>query len=219
MTITPKDWKDSPDATTPISQAALEDLESRMGAYTDTVASNPLAIVRAGTVFPSSPTDGQLFSYNADTTNGVKWMFQYRAASASAYKWEFIGGPPLFAEALGLESVVSATYAALTTPGPSLTVPIAGDYIVEIGGRVYNDTAGRAALMSYDIGATGAVDADAVVNYSAAISSGAVAAARARRKTGLAAATALVSKYKTDGAGTVAAQNRWMTLLPIRTSG
>lgn len=35
MAFTPKDWKDDPDHTTPITAAALEDLESRVAGYTD----------------------------------------------------------------------------------------------------------------------------------------------------------------------------------------
>lgn len=36
MTFTPKDWRDDPDATTPLSAAALENLETRLSDYTDT---------------------------------------------------------------------------------------------------------------------------------------------------------------------------------------
>lgn len=36
MPHTPKDWKDLPDRTTPLSAAAIEDLETRLGAYADT---------------------------------------------------------------------------------------------------------------------------------------------------------------------------------------
>lgn len=35
MSFTPKDWKNFPDTTTPISAAALEDLEARLAAYVD----------------------------------------------------------------------------------------------------------------------------------------------------------------------------------------
>lgn len=35
MPFTPKDWKDSPDTTTPIDQTALEDLEERLSSYAD----------------------------------------------------------------------------------------------------------------------------------------------------------------------------------------
>lgn len=37
-TFTPKDWRDRPDITTPLSAAALEDLEARLVAYTQALA-------------------------------------------------------------------------------------------------------------------------------------------------------------------------------------
>src|SRR3954469_9273017 len=36
MTFVVKDWRDDPDHTTPISAAALEDMESRLSSYSDT---------------------------------------------------------------------------------------------------------------------------------------------------------------------------------------
>lgn len=47
MSFTPKDWKDSPDATTPISASALEDLETRVTGYADTVAAAVSAALTA----------------------------------------------------------------------------------------------------------------------------------------------------------------------------
>jgi hypothetical protein len=38
MAFTPKDWKDAPDHSTPLSAAALEDLEARVAAYADSVS-------------------------------------------------------------------------------------------------------------------------------------------------------------------------------------
>ena len=45
MAFTPKDWKDSPDASTPITAVALEDLETRLSDYSDLVAIG-LALIR-----------------------------------------------------------------------------------------------------------------------------------------------------------------------------
>jgi len=164
------------------------------------------------TTLPTVPFNGQEVFYLADDTNGIVWHLKYREASASTYKWEVVGGPPMFAEVATQQSTGSGTYAALATAGPSLTVPLAGDYDVEIGAQVFNGTACQ-ANMSYDIGGTGAVDADswevgiAVNTYPAG--------SRMRRKTALAASTALVSKYKTS-AGTAFFKNRWMRVQPVR---
>lgn len=59
MAITVKDWRDGPtDTSTPLSAAAIEDLETRMGAYTDTQVAtraatshtHPAADITSGTV-------------------------------------------------------------------------------------------------------------------------------------------------------------------------
>ena len=42
MPFTPKDWRDHPDVTTPLSAAAMEDLETRLSGYTDS-ATAPVA--------------------------------------------------------------------------------------------------------------------------------------------------------------------------------
>lgn len=172
-----------------------------------------------GTSFPASPVDGQPYVYTADATNGVEWTFKYNAGSGSTYKWEFVGGPPLFSEVATQETTSSGSYAALTTAGPSVTTPRAGDYFVDQGAW-FSSTASvtEQLLMSYDIGATGAVDADAVI---AGVSFGGTiaqsASARRRLKTGIAASTAFVSKYKINPGGSAGYfGNRWISLLPVR---
>jgi len=47
---------------------------------------------------PSSPVNGQDCYYLADATNGVVWHLKYRSASASTFKWEYVGGGSLHAE-------------------------------------------------------------------------------------------------------------------------
>lgn len=76
---------------------------------------------------PTSPVDGQEVYYVADSTNGVLWHLRYNAASASAYKWEFVGGAELF-------GVGSGANQTLTTAGVntncSVAIPLAGTYDV-----------------------------------------------------------------------------------------
>jgi len=173
------------------------------------------------TSLPASPVDGQEVYFQADATNGIVWRLRYNAGSSSAYKWEFVGGSPLFAEVATEETTASTTYVALATAGPTLTLPRAGDYDVEIGCRLYSSVNNTGALMGYDIGATGAVDADAVSYYAAATLGGGATAtgnyARARRKTGL-TAVALTAKYRATSAITVAIGSRWMRVTPVRVS-
>lgn len=169
------------------------------------------------TSLPSNPYDGQEIEYVADSTNGVVWRFRYRAASGSSYKWEFVGGRPLYSEVTTTESTTSGSYAALATAGPSVALPFAGDYDVTIGCRSFCTTASVDTYMSYDIGGTGAVDADSLVHHTGpggTFSSASSGFVRTRRKTGLTAVT-LTSKYKTSG-GTAYWLNRYMSVAPVR---
>lgn len=126
--------------TTPETAVAGQVLTA---AYLNTnLVDNMNSLVEAGTALPSSPSDGQSFYYVADTTNGVVWHLRYRSASASAYKWEFVGGESIGGTILtsqGLGATVN-TWADLATAGPSLTLPLAGDYRFRWGAYVKNDS-------------------------------------------------------------------------------
>jgi hypothetical protein len=101
------------------------------------VRDNLNTLVAAGTALPSSPGDGESFYYIADTTNGVVWHLRYRSASASAYKWEFVGGQALTAQVVTEQSLGGTTgsYIDVATVGPSITNPLAGDYLIKWGMR------------------------------------------------------------------------------------
>lgn len=167
----------------------------------------------------TTPYDGQEIYFQDATmaTLGVRWHLIYNAASGSLYKWEFVGGADLGADIATFETLaaLNTLYRALTTAGPSVTVPLAGEYSVTIGAYQRTNTAGTTALMSYDIGVTGAVDADGVQYDVAAISNGAnVVKTQAKTFT---AGTALVTKYKSSsGAATASFGSRFMRLRPIR---
>lgn len=168
-----------------------------------------------GTSLPSNPVDGQEFvltdSLSAPT---YAWHLRYIAAKSSN-KWQFIGGSPLYAEVTTSEGTTSGTYAALATAGPSVTLPIAGDYLVTNGALV--DSSGTVtARMSYDIGGTGAVDADSMEQQIPG--TGQFAGSRERKKAGLTAVT-LTSKYKSDGSATATFSNRWLRVIPIAVGG
>jgi hypothetical protein len=186
---------------------------TQAAAGNDARFANP-AVVSA---LPGSPVDGQEVYFNADAANGVKWHLRYNAGSASAYKWEFIGGSALHAAVDAGEGTTSATYTDLATVGPSITLPLAGDYDVEAGAQLWNSAAGNDALMSYQIGATAAVDLDGIMNRAAAANAPLVHLVQTRRKTGLAASTALVAKYKAVGGGGVGSfQVRRLRAIPVR---
>lgn len=167
------------------------------------------------TSLPSSPTDGQEIYYAANATNGVIWHFRYRSAAS---KWEFVGGPPLVASVATTQTTTSTSYTALTTAGPSITLPLAGDYDVTIGADIYGgyDSSFNpvSAMMSYDIGATGASNADAIIYGAYALTA---SVSSVRRKTGLSAVT-LTAKYKANSnpANAPSFSNRFMLITPVR---
>lgn len=163
---------------------------------------------------PTSPIDGQECYYLADATNGIIWHLRYRAASASAYKWEYVGGSPLFAEIATSEATASATYVGLTTPGPQITPPLVGDYMVAIGAAMNNSTAGAVSAMSYAIGATVASDVDHARLVSGNGNNEA-AVFFERRKNGL-TVVALTASYKQIAGGTATFTRRWMRVQPVR---
>lgn len=82
------------------------------------------------TTLPTAPTDGQEVYYVANATDGVTWHLRYRAASASAYKWEFVGGNDL--RALGTTWAGNIGAAIANIPGgPSISAPLSGDYFYD----------------------------------------------------------------------------------------
>jgi hypothetical protein len=173
--------------------------------------------VGRGTTLPATPFDGQEYDYVADATNGVVWRFRYRAASASAHKWESVGGAALWAEIATAQSTGSTTYVDLTTVGPSLTVPLAGDYDVEVACAVGVYSAGSTkgtSFMGYAIGAVAAVDEDAAT-LSMVTEAGTWHTAQSRRKTNLGAGIELRAKYRITQYSATWSQ-RIMRLSPVR---
>jgi hypothetical protein len=180
--------------------------------------------ITSGTTFAATPADGDLHFYPLSGVTTVPsgggvghWMFRWNATTS---KWDWVGGPPLFAEVATDEGLTTApTYQALTTAGPSITLPFAGDYNVEIGFSAYANagTTGTTARMSYDIGGTGAVDADSVRAWVKASTNPDAnwGTSRPRRKTGL-TAVALTAKYKMDADVDAHFIDRWMRVTPVR---
>lgn len=96
------------------------------------------------TTLPSSPVDGQEVYYQSTTAGGggtntmadvgAVWHLRYRAASSSAYKWEFVGGTSISHSAPGGTTGAGGTFAALASgSAPVIVLPVAGDYILEYG--------------------------------------------------------------------------------------
>jgi hypothetical protein len=170
------------------------------------------------TSLPASPADGQECYYVADAAAGVLWHLRYNAGSGSAYKWEVLGGSSLFSEVspAGDESTASTTYTTLTSPGPAVTVPLAGDYDVEIAMTGYHGTGTKLTIMSYAIGATAAADIDSLSFAVATAFADIHRVTRKKRKTGLPAGAALSARYRTDAGSASWRGARTMEVLPVR---
>lgn len=152
-----------------------------------------------------------------DATNGILWHLVYESTEAT-YKWRYLGGPPMVAEVVTSEATSSAAYAALATAGPSIALPRGGDFDVEVGFNGFANAAVNGfARMSYDIGGTGAVDADSVFIFMNDAGTPRVQSHvwRRRRKTAIAASTTLTAKYKT-AAASATFQDRVMLVRPVR---
>ncbi len=137
--------------------------EDRTQRNMDTLAiavGNRAAETSAGTTFPTSPSEGQVFTYIADATNGVLWSFVYHA-TGSSYDWWFTGGAPLLGTVTTSQTRANAAYGDLATVGPAVVLPFAGDYMVTLGARIISPS-GELGFMSYAIGASAAADTEAL---------------------------------------------------------
>ena len=161
---------------------------------------------------PGSPTTGDMWIATAVDSNGTSWAFQYDSTQTT-YKWIFIGGPAVEVMVDTSETSVSGTYADLATVGPSFTLARGGDYIIEQGVQVNGSVSLRIGT-SYSIGASAAQVADETSTVNAA-AGGELHAYRSQRKLGIAAASAIVMKYKTNAA-TATFAYRFLKFTPIR---
>lgn len=172
---------------------------------------------------PGSPYDGQeiLFQTAAMVTAGIgPWLFRYRSASASTYKWEFIGGAPWAANRDTADNVASPTqnaWISFDANDPSVTVPLAGDYAVLNVAQFSNDTGAMAFQIGVRVGATDPTSfVDVGVDQSEA--AGKVTSMSHHKKVlGVSAATLLAQRYRfTGAAGTVTRRGAALVVIPLR---
>lgn len=167
-------------------------------------------IYAKGTTLPEDPAKDQFFSL--DLGGGFVWNFRYNQGSPSADKWEFTGGPPLLAFDAGTHSTSSSSY---NGSGPTVTVPLSGEYMVEISLRM--TVAGADSVhASYTIGAAGASDNDAVSMLDSS-GNNPLGGSRKTYKSALVAGEDLSMRYRNQSnVNNVNFSNRLITLTPIR---
>lgn len=150
--------------------------------------------------------------------SGVNWTMRYNSGGGT-YKWEYLGGAPMFAEDTAPGTASSTTYTDLG--GPGITLPRPGDWDVEIGFRGFQGITGNPKTwhMSYSIGGSAATDADcATVGADGGEVSTGSSAARLRRKTGLTAVTLAAKFRKESGSSDGHITNAWIRATPVRIS-
>lgn len=163
---------------------------------------------------PANPVDGSLWLLPADAASGVNWTLRYNALSASAHKWELIGGRPVRIEIPTFEGTASVVYTDLPTVGPSFVAPAAGDYDVMVEAYTRGTAAGVSCFMAVAVGAGAASDNDSLRLDCAAANDG-VQGSRHSRELNAAAAAAITAKYRTSS-GTASFGSRVMTVCPVR---
>lgn len=193
--------------------ASLADIQ---GPFTDLKAflnERISAIPTLVSSLPVSPVDGQEVYYLADAANGVVWHLRYRAASGSTYKWEFVGGGPLTAEVAAAQSTASTTFVDLTTVGPSITVPLAGDYVFSMAANISQAGTGNVGIMGLKIGAAAVVDS--VQSTPGFAGAGQTASHPILRRTVAAAATVVKLQYAAN-TNTATFSTRFLGVRPVR---
>lgn len=170
---------------------------------------------------PSSPTDGMniYFQSTVMAAAGAVWHLRYRSDSPSSYKWECVGGTAMWAS-VGSggtdETTTSTAYTNLSTVGPTLVLPLAGDYITEFDIEAFRNDggAGNDAYIAFQhSGVTNnAAHAERISN-----GSGALVPGSARRAwISQAAGDVMQAKYAvSSGTGRFRGM-RTLSLLPIR---
>jgi hypothetical protein len=157
------------------------------------------------------PTDMRELAERVEAVIPVKGTAVGQIAVWDGSKWVARAGP-VFASVEPNEQITTGSYGDLATPGPSVTLPEAGDYIISWG-CLLSGVPGNAwgSGVAVKFGAAVAVDADAI-NASGIASPGAAQGwtlARRRRYNALAAGLILKLQYSFVNYGMFAAK-RWL---------
>jgi hypothetical protein len=168
-----------------------------------------------GTSLPASPVSGQEFTLvDSVASPTYRWSFMYNGSSASAYKWEFIGGSDLVAVVNTSEGTATNSPTDLATVGPSITVPRAGDYNVLFGCTATNNTGNNAVCrITPSSGSVIGGPLEPFTNVNGRKST----LAGADQVQGISASGTIKIQYYA-GAGTATFSERWIIVTPLRVS-
>jgi hypothetical protein len=177
----------------------------------NTVAGHPLV-----SSLPGSPSDGDTIYYQSASmaSLGVVWTLRYRSGGGT-YKWEFVGGPPLYVEFATSRTTTSGSYVALTD-AVEVTNPLAGVYLIEHGVEMGYTSGGPGVARSQatiKLGTAAAADAESISAHGST-SGMTFSVSRAMYRT-LASSMTLAQQYKSPGGVTVTVLNRWVQIRPV----
>jgi|SRR5579884_36308 len=165
---------------------------------------------------PANPSDGDIWIATAVGANDQRWAFQYNAGSASASKWDFIGGPEMLVYYGGGTNFTANGAAQEDTTLGGITTPRAGDYILR---AAFYGNASSSGAQSLSVGymqnhgsASGTL---ASVSTSASYN---VAMSFEAPLNGIASGVVLTLYYVSNGTGTAIASVRSLSLIPVRVS-
>jgi hypothetical protein len=207
VTYTAQSWVDNDPVNGRLNAARLNHIESGVLAANNPVMVSALPSLAAaddGALVWLAPAAGQF------------WLCRYNAASASAHKFEVIGGASIWQEIDAQETRSSgAAYGDLTTAGPSVTLPYPGDWRITYGVTT-SSTNGGDGFASLSVGGAAPSASDAITGQASPSAGTAYASvARERVKVDQAASTVIKLQYQST-AGTAVFRYRWLRATPIR---
>jgi hypothetical protein len=198
----------------PVEVAAGDPLTETI--WNQDVVANAIAGHALVSSLPGSPSDGQTIYYQsaAMASLGVVWTFRYRTGGGT-YKWEFVGGAPLYVQFATSRTTTSGSYVALTD-AVEVTNPLAGDYLIEHGAEMGYTSGGPGIARSQatiKLGSAAAADAESISSHGSAAGM-TFSVSRAMYRT-LASSMTLAQQYKSPGGVTVTVLNRWVQIRPV----
>lgn len=173
------------------------------------------------TSLPTSPTDGQEVYYLAESVSGVVWHLRYRAAATGPYKWEYVGGSPLYANVFANEGGGSGTanvWSNLATVGPSVVAPLAGDYRARFG-SMWNaqstSSAGKVGIAKGDTDPVLPIAMGVHTNYGNASDTAEMMLLAEAVVPGVGVGVAMRLRYNRQST-TTSFNERWLSVHPVR---
>jgi hypothetical protein len=148
-------------------------------------------------------------------TNGIVWTLRYRSGGGT-YKWEFVGGPPMYVQVATARTTLSSSYGALTD-AVEITLPLAGDYLIEHGCYMGYTAGGPGlaeTLATIKLGTATAVDAEAARHHQT-VAGERSTISRQMIRTLASASSVIAQQYKSPAGVTLTVSDRWVLARPV----